>query len=163
MSLNASELTAHTSYPNSSFSRRARAKLGSDAELTRAMLEKKQFRSLATRVPWAVFGLLPPFVAMALGLLPIGSLVLVAKYFGFHDQHAAPPDWFQALAYSVVDGTNLMIMPLAAILFVAIASRQRLGLTWPLIATGMLLILFVHSEARFVTSGHFTNSLLIRL
>jgi hypothetical protein len=135
---------------------RARALLGSDNELSAAMLERKQFRSWAARAPWAIFMLLPPFTAIAIGMLFIGPLVLIGKHYGFLNMHAPPPQWFQLLAINVVAGANLVIMPLAATLFVTIAARQRLKLIWPTAATLLLLAAFIHSEVNFLPhhKGH---------
>jgi hypothetical protein len=133
---------------------RARARLGSETELAAAMLEQKQFRSLAARAPGVVFLILPPFVAIAIGGLFIGSMVLIGKYFGFLGKHASlPPQWFQFLGAGLAAATNLTAVPLAAILFVAIARRQRLKLVWPLIATLVLLLLFIHSDINFALHG----------
>jgi hypothetical protein len=133
---------------------RARARLGSDAELASAMFEQKQFRSLAARAPWAVFTVLPPIVALALGMLSIGSLALISAHYGFMEKHAPlPPAWFRALATDTVAATNLTIMPLAAVLFVAIAARQRLTPLWPIVTTIFLLTLFIHSDVSFAPVG----------
>ena len=130
---------------------RARARLGSDHELAAAMLEQRQFRSWAARAPWAVFMVFPPLAAIAIGMVFVGSLVLTGKYYDFLEKNAPPPpQWFQILATDVVAAANLVIMPLAATLFVAIAARQRLKLIWPLVATIMLLALFIHSDVNFL-------------
>jgi hypothetical protein len=130
---------------------RARALLGSDGELAAAMLEQKQFRSLAARAPWAVFLLLPPLTAIAIGMVLIGSLVALGAYYDLIGLHAPPPPpWFQALATNVVAIANLAMMPLAATWFTAIAARQRLKLAWPLATTVLLLILFIYSDVSFV-------------
>ncbi len=143
---------------------RARARLGSDAELAGAMLEQKQFRSLAARAPWAVFGLLPPIVAVAAILIPLLLLDLISEYFGFMARHAPPPpQWFQILALSVVTASDILLVPLAAALFAGIAFRQRIPLAWPLVTTALLLMLFVHSEAHFPLPGHSGNSLSVNL
>jgi hypothetical protein len=134
---------------------RARARLGSDDELAWAMLAQKGFRSMAARAPWAVFLLLPPVVAVLIGMLFIGSLVLIGKYFGYFGVPAAslPPQWFQTLAHSLVVLSNLATMPLAAILFVSVAQRQRLKLVWPLFATLVLLVIFFHNDVLFAAHG----------
>jgi hypothetical protein len=130
---------------------RARALLGHDQELATAMLEQKQFRSWAARAPWAVFLLLPPLAAIAIGLIFIGSLLVLGIYHGFLGmQSPPPPQWFQLLATDVVVITNLAMTPLAATWFAAIAARQRLNSVWPLAATALLLILFVHSDVSFL-------------
>jgi len=130
---------------------RARALLGSDTELAAAMLEQKQFRSWAARAPWAVFLLLPPLAAIAIGMIFVGSLVLIGNYYDFLGMHMPPPpQWFQRLATDVVAITNLAMMPLAATWFTAIASRQRLKLRWPLATVALLLVLFIHSDVSFL-------------
>lgn len=130
---------------------RARALLGEDDELAAAMLEQKQFRSFTARAPWAVFLLLPPFAAIAIGSIFIGALVGIGTRYGFLDMRAPPPpQWFQTLATNIVMIANLAMMPLAAAWFTTIAARQRLKLVWPLATTALLLILFVHSDVSFV-------------
>jgi hypothetical protein len=141
---------------------RAHTILGDDAELAAAMKAEPRLRSLSARAPWAVFGLLPPFAALAIMMVPTGLLILISRHFGFLTRHAPPPpEWFQVLAQSVVTASNILLVPLAAVLFVGIAFRQRLGLSWPLIATALLLLLFVHSEVSFPLPGHYGNSLSI--
>src|SRR6185503_18450029 len=44
---------------------RARALLGEDSELAAAMLEQKSLRSVPARMPWLVFGFLPPVAGIA--------------------------------------------------------------------------------------------------
>ena len=130
---------------------RARALLGTDDELASAMLEQKQFRSWAARAPWAVFLLLPPITVAALGMPVVGFLVLVGNYYNFLGMHAPPPpQWFQALATDAVAAADLVSAPLAAMLFVTIAARQRLKLIWPLAATTALLVLFTHADVVFL-------------
>jgi hypothetical protein len=130
---------------------RARARLGRDDELAGAMLEQKQFRSIAVRAPWAVFLFLPPVAAAAIGILFIGSLVLIGKQFGFPGgmTTSLAPQWFQTLASGLVLSANLTVMPLTALLFVVIAHRQRLSLLWPLAATVLLLVFVLHSDVLF--------------
>ena len=141
-------------YDGEDASIRARARLGSDDELAAAMLEQKRFRSWIARAPWAVFLFLPPIAALAFGLLVVGSLALVGKYFGFMplSEHSAPL-WFQTLAANLVALANLTAKPLAAILFVAIAVRQRLKLIWPFMASMLLLVLMVDSDVLFAAHG----------
>jgi hypothetical protein len=133
---------------------RARARLGSETELAAAMLEQKQFRSLAARAPGVVFLILPPIAALAIGMLLIGSLVLTGKYFGFMPMSASStPAWYQLLATGMVFAANLTMMPVTAILFVAIAQHQRLKLVWPLTATLILLALFFYCDVKFASHG----------
>ena len=130
---------------------RARARLGSDEELAAAMLAQKQFRSWATRAPLAVFLLLPPLAAIAIGMLLLSLLLVLGARYGLLGLNAPPPpQWFQHLAIQVVTVANLAMMPLAAGWFTVMAARQRLKLAWPLAATAVLLVLFIHSDVSFV-------------
>ena len=141
---------------------RARARLGSDQELAAAMLVHKNFRSWPAGAPWAFFGLLPPVAALAATMIPVGCLVLISKHFGFMGEHGVhAPEWFQLLATATVTGANLFPVPLAAALFVHVARRQRIRMVWPLTATAVLLLLFLHSEARFATAGHYHRALSV--
>src|ERR1700759_336913 len=53
---------------------RARARLGDDGELAQAMLEQPGMTSWPGRLPWLVFGILPPVAAVIL-VLPIYAAV----------------------------------------------------------------------------------------
>ena len=129
---------------------RARALLGSDAELAAAMLEQKQFRSLLARAPWAVFIPLPPLLALGASMLVFGGVAWLGQHYGYLAHNAAlAPEWYKILATAVAMALNLSLMPLMAALFVVAAARQRLKLVWPLAATLLLLLLFIHSDATF--------------
>lgn len=133
---------------------RARARLGSDAELAGAMLEQKQFRSLAARAPWAVFGLLPPIAAMAAFFALMGMLALVAHACGMIAHHSinAPP-WFRLLVQTVFLFGNFALAPVLALSFTVSATRQRLWPGWPLLAVLLIALLDMHLQADFPAAG----------
>jgi hypothetical protein len=133
---------------------RARALLGEDRELAAAMLEQKSLRSITARVPWAIFGILPPFAATAAMLVPLGVLVMTGKVLGFLEKGAARPHWFELLATATAACANLVFFPLASVLFVALVARHRLSITWALVAVAIPLLLFLHSVAEFTIPGH---------
>jgi hypothetical protein len=133
---------------------RARALLGEDRELAAAMLEQKSLRSITARAPWLVFGILPSFAATAAMLVPLGLLALTGKLLGFAAKGAARPHWFELLATATAACANLVFFPLMSALFVALVARQRLRLTWALVAVAIPLILFLHSVAEFTIPGH---------
>lgn len=133
---------------------RARARLGEDGELAAAMLEQKSLRSITARAPWLVFGLLPPFAAIAAMLVPLGVLVLIGKALGFAEKGAVRPHWFDLLATAAAACANLVFFPLMSVLFVALVARHRLSLYWALVAVAIPLILFIHSVAEFTIPGH---------
>jgi hypothetical protein len=111
---------------------RARALLGSDEELADAMIARRQFRSLAARAPWLVFGLAPPLLVLALltgvGLMMLGLWALMPFY------HPAPPVWLRDVAGSWGEFANLAAGPLAAVFLVVVAVNQRMAWRWPLFA-----------------------------
>ena len=141
---------------------RARAKLGSDAELAGAMLEQKQFRSLTARAPWAVFGLLPPIAGIVAAFALIAPLALIARVGrmtspgGLHS-----PMWFQHLASAVTMLGNLALPPLLATTFILLAVRQRIASAWPLLAVVLLALLDLQFQAQFPPAGHRGGSLVI--
>lgn len=141
---------------------RARAKLGSDAELAGAMLEQKQFRSLAARAPWAMFGLLPPVAGIAAAFALIAPLALIARVGrmtslgGIHS-----PLWFQQLAFAMTTLGNLALPPLLAAAFVMLAARQRMAKAWPLLAVFLLALLNLQFRAQFPPPGHRGGTLSI--
>jgi hypothetical protein len=117
------------------------------------MLQQKQFRSWAARAPWAIFIPLPPIIALAASVLIFGTLARIGDHYGFLVNNAPlPPLWYQALTTGVAAILNLFTMPLTAALFVALATRQRLKLIWPFVATLLLLLVFIHSDATFAPS-----------
>jgi len=133
---------------------RARAKLGSDAELAGAMLEQKRFHSLAARVPWAVFGLLPPLTAMAAFFALMGALALIANACGIIAHHGInAPHWFRLLVEAAILFGNFALAPLLAATFVLSAARQRLWPGWPLLAILLIALLDLQLQANFPAPG----------
>lgn len=108
---------------------RARTILGTDAQLTQAMLDRSPPRSWAAKAPWAVFGILPvaaiiavsAIIAMALFrlLMPVRELL-----------PSQMPGGYQALVYGAVIFTGYVVGPLLAAGAIAIALRQRLSSSW---------------------------------
>lgn len=111
---------------------RARALLGSDEELADAMIARPEFRSLAARAPWLVFGIAPPLLVLALltgvGLLMMGLWALMPSY------HPAPPVWLREVAGTWGELSNLAAGPLAAVFLAVVAFNQRMAWRWPLFA-----------------------------
>lgn len=124
----------------------ASARLGSNDELAAALLAKPELRSLAARYPWLIFTLPPPLSLFILVLLWTAALVIIGGANGLmRVSYNIPwPGWYQ-LIVSFMSGTNNLLWPPAiASLFAYFAWRQRLSLKWPLIATAILLLNFVH-------------------
>lgn len=134
---------------------RVRARLGNDAELADAMLVHKEFRSWAARAPWAFFGVLP-FVGAALGglvvILPLGLYAREAGLLGHGGINA--PQWFRIWAAIACGTGNFIIAPSLALGFVVVATRQRLGNFWPLLAVLLVALVGLQFQSQFPAPGH---------
>lgn len=115
---------------------RARALLGPDEELARAMTASGRFRSLSARAPWLVFGVLPP-VAVAAGLCAFGFALILAAIPFRPAPHGPFPEWCAAVAAYYCESANLGIGPLAAVAMVLVAMRQRLSRRWLGLGVGL--------------------------
>jgi hypothetical protein len=141
---------------------RARARLGDDSELAAAMLEQKSLRSVPARMPWLVFGFLPPVAGIGAAFVLIAPLALIARIFhmttpgGIH-----APGWFQTLAFGLTGLGNLALEPLVAAGFVFLASRQRISWLWPLLAVVLLALMDLQFRAHFPGAGQRGGSLTI--
>jgi hypothetical protein len=118
-------------YDEPDASLRARALLGDDDELAEAMLATKQFRSLTARAPWLVFGILPPL--MILVLLLVVGLGMAAVSIPLHGPGTPLPSWCVPAASAICLASNYAIGPLAALLVLVTAWRQRFSGRWPLL------------------------------
>jgi hypothetical protein len=141
---------------------RARARLGSDAELAEAMLHQKQFRSITARAPWAVFGLMPPLASIAAAFALVVPLALTASALGMVSPGGInTPSWFQGLAFAITNLGNLAVAPLLAAGFVVVAMRQRILPAWPLLAIFLIALLDLRFRADFPVPGHHGGTLSI--
>lgn len=135
-------------YDGEDASLRARALLGPDDELAAAMTARREFRSLAARLPWLVFGVVPPVVIAAL-LMGVGFTMAGL----WHLTPVIPwlaklPSWWCELA-------TVLAPPLAAVFFTVIAIEQRINWRWPGFAVGLIALLgaFTILVVRFPQSG----------
>ena len=111
---------------------KAHALLGTDAQLVQAMIDRGAPRSLATKAPWAIFGLVPL-------VLLIVTTALLARwsitYFLPYRELAA------------ADVPENVIGPALAALCVVIALRQRLSSHW--VWAGLVLIALLFGPIGF--------------
>lgn len=115
---------------------RARALLGPDDELAAAVTAQRRFRSLTSRAPWLVFGLLPP-VVVAAGLVALGVGLGMASGL-LHRPPAEPlPSWCGPFVTYFCSVANFGIGPLAAAFLVATALRQRVSWRWSALGAGL--------------------------
>ena len=121
---------------------RACAKLGSDAELARAMLEQPGMRSWPARLPWLVFLLLPPILTSMIGL----ALYVVAYFIGYGAPRInaflpLPESALVGFSTAAMTGVTVLAAPAMAALLVLLAQRQRLEPVWPLLGIALLVLL----------------------
>ena len=143
--------------PPEEATQRARTLLGSDDDLADAWLAQPRLKSFTARAPWLVFGLLPPFVAIAVFLVPCLTLVGIAKSQGMLLPHARSPRrmWFQHFAQALALASNLLLGPSLAFLLIALAQRQRLSSKWPLLGIAILALFALHLRVTFPPAmGH---------
>ncbi len=133
---------------------RARAALGPDAELADAMLKQRDFRALAARFPWAVFGLAPPVALVTIGMVPTlllaAACALGGKLLDRHD--VAEPAWLRSGADIFLGAGNVLTMGLIVTALVVIAWRQRLSATWPLLGALAMSPIIASASAHFPTA-----------
>jgi hypothetical protein len=136
---------------------RARALLGDDAELAVAMEEQPGFRSLASRFPWLMFGVMPPLTLLLGYLLSALSMVILALAGGVivpHHMGQLPPvpDWFTSAGMGWTFVSNFLIGPALASLLAWMALRQRLSTFWPILS--VLLFVALGPRVLFSTGPH---------
>jgi hypothetical protein len=125
---------------------RARALLGSDAELAQAMIDKGAPRSAAARAPLAVFAVLPVLLLVAV----IWATALLMMHLLAPVSGLAPADMPEGYAWLIAAVSFIMcylVGPLLAAGSVAVALRQRLTSRWVWI--GLLLIASVSGPFGF--------------
>jgi hypothetical protein len=133
---------------------RARALLGDDRELAQAMLEQPGVRSWPARLPWLVFGILPPLAALALFFLALLPLVGLANLLHMISaQGIAAPYWFRILTRVITDGGNLLLAPSLAALLTVIAWRQHLRAAWPTLAIALIAAMGMQYNVQFPPKG----------
>jgi hypothetical protein len=117
---------------------RARAVLGTDAQLVQAMLDRTS-RSLAFRAPWAVFALVPVvmFVA-AVAIIDNSMMHLLGPV------HAAWPGGVPNSYTGPISAASLvadyLLGPLIAAGCIVLALRQRLTSRWVWIGLGLIAL-----------------------
>ena len=126
-------------YDGEDASARARALLGSDAELAEGWLTDPRLKSFTARAPWLVFGILPPLALIAGLVAPMTAMIVLAKLGGFLPGHGTAGSALMRAAAMVL---NLSVGPGVAALLAFIAWRQRLKPVWPLLATALIVLLF---------------------
>jgi hypothetical protein len=147
----------------------ALARLGSVDNLTRAMIERRQFRSWSARAPWAVFGLAP--------VLTLATAYFVAcsyLWLGWHVFLPGADTPFGPVAGSMYGLPNIYFQAgklyyfsapvLVGWIIVLVAVRQRLRGFWPTLAVALVAWMGATAQIRASQTavarglGHITMS-----
>jgi hypothetical protein len=119
-------------------SERARELLGTDEQLTQAMIESAP-RALAVRAPWAVFGVLP-----LVSLLSIIVAIDVSMFRLLGPVHAGWPGGLPNSYNGVIAAASLVssyvLGPVIAAACIVVALRQRLSSHWVWIGLGLVAL-----------------------
>lgn len=128
----------------------ARARLGEDSELARAMLDQPGMRSWSARLPWLIFLLLPPVLTAAIGL----ALYTAFHAIGFGAAGISallpvPQSILAGFSAAAMAAVQMLAAPVMAALLVLLAQRQRLKPVWPLLGIVLLQLLTPLYAAHF--------------
>ncbi len=115
---------------------RARALLGPDDELAAAAMANRHFRAWSARVPWVVFGVLPPVLLVCV-LIALGVGLGMASGPLHATPHDPLPAWCGPFAAAFCAVANFAVGPLAAAFTVLTALRQRLPWRWSALGAGL--------------------------
>ena len=124
----------------------ARARIGSDDQLSAVMLARPDLRSITSRFPWAVFGVGPVLMLV----IVIVAAVLIEGLFLYSHRElvrlwgeelpATPPDWIKLLVFAwncvITYAVPLMIAAMLCILGV----RQRMSGYWIMLGAAVVCI-----------------------
>ena len=118
---------------------RARAMLGTDAQLAQTMIDKTP-RSLASRAPWAMFALLPVVALIA----TLGAIVYVMFQVLTPAHLTWPggvPNTYTGLIAVTSFVANYLLGPAIAAGCIALALRQRMSSSWVWIGLTLIALL----------------------
>jgi hypothetical protein len=134
---------------------RARALLGEDENLAKAMLEQRDFRAISARFRWLVFPLAPGVTVFIGLLLPVLLMMGIIKTYGLWigAEEFAVPGWYRLLAESLFGFVNFATMPLTMLLLSVLVWRQRLSVLWLLPCLVLLLPLVAHATGDFPSAA----------
>lgn len=116
---------------------RARALLGSEAQLVQAMIDKAP-RSLAVRAPWAVFTLLP-VVALVLAIAAI-DISMYRLLTPVNSGVTGVPHSYDGIIAAVSFAASYLLGPALAAGCILLTLRQRLVSGWVWIGLGLIAV-----------------------
>jgi hypothetical protein len=118
---------------------RARALLGTDAQLAQTMIDKTP-RSLASRAPWAMFALVPVIALIAM-VGAIGYAMFQVLTPAHLSWPGGVPNTYTSLIAVTSFVANYLLGPAIAAGCIALALRQRMSSTWVWIGLTFIALL----------------------
>jgi hypothetical protein len=117
---------------------RARAVLGTDAQLVQSMIDRAP-RSLAARAPWAIFALLPVVIFVTVLASIDDSMMHLLRPLATGPGRA--PTTYNVLIAAASFVADYLLGPVLAAGCVALALRQRLSSRWVWIGLGLIALI----------------------
>jgi hypothetical protein len=137
--------------------RNAGARLGSDEDLARGMLDRPELRSLSARYPWAVFvlapAMLPAIALVAAVLVEIASFDVISTFYK-NPAHVPPPAWFvdtvAAWNWSATHALPLVL----AILLCVMGVAQRMRPAWTIAGVALACLAGAFQQVSWHDNGY---------
>jgi hypothetical protein len=135
----------------------ARARLGSNQDLTKVMLDRPELRSLSARYPWAIFILgpimLPVVTLVAAVFIETASFNVISTFYK-NPTHLPPPTWFVDVV-AAWNWSATHALPLAiAILLCLLSIRQRTKPTWTFAAVTIACLVGAFQQLSWQDDGY---------
>jgi hypothetical protein len=134
----------------------ARTRLGCDGDLADVMLARPDVRSLMARYPWAVFGLGPVALVLAVlaAALAIEMGVLSLAHAIVPHATSATREWF-VFGVAVWNTLATYVAPLAIAVILSVAGlRQRMPAAWVFAGIAIACCLGAFQQIHFTDDGH---------
>jgi len=135
----------------------ALSRLGNDDDLAVGMLARPGSRSVTARYPWAVFGIGPIAMLVAVFaavLLAEGGALNLISHLYKNPTHRLPPAWFTL----TFDGWNALPTYLAPIAIAALlwfmGARQRISARWIVLGVAVTCVVGGFQSLSFTENGY---------
>jgi hypothetical protein len=143
--------------PRGTAERNARARLGTDQDLAKVMLDRPELRSWSARYPWAVFVLGPavlPLAAIVAAVFIEGFCFNVISTFYKNPAHVPPPAWFvdtvAAWNWSATHALPLVL----AILLCVMGVAQRMRPAWTIAGVALACLAGAFQQVSWHDNGY---------
>jgi hypothetical protein len=119
---------------------KARTLLGTDNQLVRSMIERGAPRSIMSRAPWAVLGIVPVLTLIVVVML-LNSWAMTALFPYRALSGAAIPENIRAIGVALTILGSYVIGPALAAACIALSLRQRLASRWVWVSLALIALI----------------------